>query len=594
MAEAHHELDQPDEARTALLRVEPRRLSQDDRLRQDAIKALLIPRSDEARRLYEVIANRHPADAGAWLDLGRAQEYAGLLGDARQSYERALAADPQNAAAHLRAGVVAADAGDAVRALDGYAEAQRLYAARSNVEGEAETLLRRGSLLEGLGQLAEARATLDKALRLARDNRYQAIRAQLHLSSVTISEGRLDEAARLASAAITVAEEADLDQVAAMGLIELGYSLSQARQSARADEYLSRAIKLASRRGARRTEVRARLQQAALRLDQGQHREALEIAKKALPFLRDGQYRRYELTALTIISRAHEQLGDFGTAKTIADDVLRVAEAAKDQVQIAAALENLAALATIAGDLPLALQQRRRCLEVNRSLQDMNVLPFDLTNTAHLLILLGRGVEAAPLLAEVEEGIARKVAAYEGRARRVAMLKALDAVIAHDLTAVVRFAEAVNVGPRRAAPDSTARLAGALQAYATAHGAARAVIESGGSASVPPDLAPDTKRELVFLQLLTGLARRDWQRTLDGAAAALESRDWPATTEFEWRLAAIGAAAARGLGADDRAHALAARARDALARLRREWKTHADAYERRPDLVALRRQAGIE
>ena len=57
--------------------------------------------------------------------------------------------------------------------------------------------------------------------------------------------------------------------------------------------------------------------------------------------------------------------------------------------------------------------------------------------------------------------------------------------------------------------------------------------------------------------------------------------------ELRWRLAAIGAAAARHRGDTAAAAVLSTSARDALARLRTAWKTDVDPYERRPDLAAL-------
>ena len=48
----------------------------------------------------------HERDAAAWLDLGRAQDAAGMRSEALISYKTALAHDSQHAAARLRLAVL--------------------------------------------------------------------------------------------------------------------------------------------------------------------------------------------------------------------------------------------------------------------------------------------------------------------------------------------------------------------------------------------------------------------------------------------------------------------------------------------------------
>lgn len=594
MAEAYNELDRVEDAAKALLRVDARRLPSAERLRHDAIRALLIPDMNAAVQTYRQLAERDPEDAGTWLDLGRAQQHAGLQGDARESFERAISADSQYAPARLALGSVHADAGNRDEALASFAEAERLYAAASNVEGETETMLRRGSLFESFGELPQARAAFEKVLTLARENRYQYIRAQLLLSSVKVSEGQFAEAIRLADEAIKTAERNDLDQVAANGLIDLGYALTQAKQTREAELHLDRAIDLASRRGARRTEARGVLQQASLRLVEDRYADARDLAQSTLEFLRKGHYRRYELTALLILSRAHEHLGDFATARQMAENVLRLSEEAGDDAQVGAALDNLAELATIAGELPQALAHRLRLVETNRRLQDRNVLPFDLTNCAYVLIRLGRGKEAVSLLREVEEGIAQRIDAYVGRGRRVMLLKALNSSIGRDFRSASQIASDL-VAVRSGKPDATLLHAIALLDHATSELGVHAAAVTANEAALEDVTAPvDVQREIAYFRLQSQLARGEARAALDGARATLAAPAWPSTSELEWRLAATAAIAARQLNDADAERELSTRARAALARLRTEWKEHARDYERRPDLMELKRRAGMK
>ena len=88
---------------------------------------------------------------------------------------------------------------EAVAALD---EAERLYRAASNAEGETQVLLLRGALFDATGELKAARVDLERALgrATAARSRHQIVRARLTLSSVTALEGRL---ARVEEAELT-------------------------------------------------------------------------------------------------------------------------------------------------------------------------------------------------------------------------------------------------------------------------------------------------------------------------------------------------------------------------------------------------------
>ncbi len=278
LAEAHSELDEGRQAQNALLKVtqlvpDRSRLPTEDALTLDAITALVIRDLDRAISSYRTLADRRPADAGAWLDLGRAQESASLRVDARASYERAARIDSQYAPAHLRLGVLDAQEGRRNQALGAIETAERLYTKASNAEGETEAFLQRGSLLSGFDEVASARIALEHARTLASTigSRYHDLRAQLQLSSVTASEGRLQDAEHLAADAVKAAHEAGLDTVAAEGLIELGDGFAAAgrarsrRGATQPGSSTGRGARRQSHRGAREVAVR----QSAPRSGQG-------------------------------------------------------------------------------------------------------------------------------------------------------------------------------------------------------------------------------------------------------------------------------------------------------------------------------------
>ncbi|MEN3337716.1 MAG: hypothetical protein V7647_1392 [Acidobacteriota bacterium] len=596
MAEADTELGEVEGAQQALLKVSDlvtseSRLPFGDRKRTQAVRALMLRDVDGAVRAYAELAASEPRDPGAWLDLGRAQDAAALSADARVSYERALQLDAQYAPAHLRRASILGLEGRRDEALAGFAEAERLYRAGANVEGEVETLIRLGLFLISTGEAHAARVALERADDLAArvQSRAQQIRAELTLSSVTAFEGRWDDAERMASAAVDAALREHLDTVAADGLVDLANVLALRRRHDEADAYLVRAIEVANRRGAPRIVARATLQRAAVLVAEEHPAQAIIAAKSPLEYFQANHYRRFELVALSVISRAQEALGHYADARRLAERSLALAAEMKDEVQAAQALENLAGEANALGALPDALQYRARGLDIHRRQNDLSSLSFDLVNRADLLIRLGRYPEGAALLDELDAGIAKGLDAYKLRARRAGVLRALAAAIRHQLPDVVRLARPAVAPASEPNPNANAQLAAALLEYAQPNTARR---HSPAAAPLPDSLSP-SGREVRYWTLLTRLAHGDARGALAGAEQTLAAPDGWVSYEFEWRIAAIGAAAARQLRDGPRQHAFVDRAQRAAARLRHEWKSDVASYDARPDFMELRRMAGL-
>ena len=229
-----------------------------------------------------------------------------------------------------------------------------MYRAASNKEGEAEVLIRRGALLDSAGEFSDAKTSLDRAVAMAdaMDNRYQSIRARLHLSSVTASSGNFSEAESLASRTVQAAFEAGLQSTAAEGLIDLANALITARRVDDAQVHLRKAAELSQKYGARRTAARAATQLAFVEFTKGDPVEALKSLEPALAFFSAHKYRRYELKALSIAARAHQQLDHLEQAEALARRVLQEAEVTGDESQVSEAVATLALQASLLGRFP--------------------------------------------------------------------------------------------------------------------------------------------------------------------------------------------------------------------------------------------------
>jgi tetratricopeptide (TPR) repeat protein/tRNA A-37 threonylcarbamoyl transferase component Bud32 len=599
LAEAQSELDDEREALSSLLRVNDllkrTKLSNDDQMRVDAVSARVRRDLASALTRYQQIADAHPSDPGAWLDLGRIRETAGRRADAKAAFERALQVQPQYAAAHLRLGEIAAAELRRDDALKAFAEAERLYLSASDFEGQTETLLQRAKFLNAIGDLDGARKDLANATALAGQtgNTFQQIRASLLLSSVTASAGRFSEAATQAEEAASLAAQYGLGTQQAEGLIQSGTVRLQSTppDSAGAQVRIERGIEAAKALRAHLVAARGTLQLAGVYIRRHQPQDALNVVRGVLPFLHDLHFLRYELVALAIMARANEDLGEYKAARSLAEEVLSAGDSLKDDAEVAGALEPLAGVAAASGALPQALALRDRLEGLHKKQQDRGLLPYDLTLRAEILIRLGRIEEAEAPLREVEAGIAERVDSYVGRTQKVLQLRALADTIQLRFEDAERHSSQVLSGSKDTS-STTSRLAAVLLAHARARLRrpvdARDAIPASDTAGSPAFLL-----ELRYWRASTWLARGQAHAALDEVSAGLKVLDRLPSPEAEWRLGALGAAAARQLSDGAAADALAARAAAALSRLHDEWKTDAGSYDRRPDLIERRRAAGL-
>ena len=587
LAEAHSELDNQLAASQALLQVnvlvpDQSALADDDRLHLVAVRASVMRQHREAEAAYQALADRHADDVGALIDLARAQEAAGRWRASRDTLERALALDPQAAAAHLRLGVLVGRLGEKTRALAAIDEAARLYRTSGDVEGEAEALLRRGTLLNAMGSSDEAEDALGRVTAMTSDSRYvfQNLRARFEMATLRSSRGRFADAERMAREAQADATRLGLETLAAEGLIDLADALL-VKQPDEAYARLERAFELAVSRGAPRTALRARLQQASLLQSEGKPGEAVVLAEAPRAFFDLNGYVRLSAQAKGVLSRAYGDLGEYDIAARMAHEVLTFAESAGDDALVATALENMAWIRAAQGLLPEALTARERVTHIHRTQGDHYNLPYDLLNHAELLVRLGRGTDAQRLLDEFAAGLAEGRESYPGRQQKLAALHALRAATeGRDDDVVASTDSEVTAGI--ADGDSHAILHGALASYAKARTGRRAAAPPRFDAAA---LLPAQRDEIAYWVARAHAERGDAAAALALLEPALTRADVQRNAELRWRLAATALLAGGDLA--PRAAAWRDIAAGALATLQVGWGVHAEAYLRRADLAPL-------
>ncbi|MCC6319246.1 MAG: tetratricopeptide repeat protein [Gemmatimonadaceae bacterium] len=122
---------------------------------------LLRGDTSAALPLYEALVAERPNDARLWNARGVALHHGGRYVEARESYRRALSADPAHAAALNNLGVAACHAGDVAQARDAFARALALDA------GGLKARLNLAYLLVRHGEVEGALATYRQVLRLS-------------------------------------------------------------------------------------------------------------------------------------------------------------------------------------------------------------------------------------------------------------------------------------------------------------------------------------------------------------------------------------------------------------------------------------------
>jgi tetratricopeptide (TPR) repeat protein/tRNA A-37 threonylcarbamoyl transferase component Bud32 len=595
LAEAQTALDEEREAAASVLRMDgivpnPSRIAGVDGIRFLAVRALVEPDLPNAIQQYQRIANETQADRGAWLDLARVEQLAYRRTDALAAVERSLKIDPQYAAGHLWRALILSDLRRGDEALSEFSQAEALYRAASNSEGETATLFARANFLNGRGDSKQAQSVITGAARLAEtsDNPIQQIRIAVLRSNISVRLGDFDNARQLAENAISMARRNRLDAVTASGLLELGTALQLSGDRAGAEARLKESIDLAERIDAKRIRVRSTLQLASLYVDGGQPRDAINLATGMLDYIRWAQYKQFELRALAILARANGNLNNHDEAVRLSNELLVAGDSVHDDVAVAQALEALVSEAKARGALPVALGSLARAEQINRDRQNNQSLAFDLWNHADILVREGRFDDAASPLNEIDAGIAAHIGAFVARGRQATVVRATSAAEREQFGEVEQYCDQI-LGPDASAKDPAAAMARVLRANAQA----RSGHPDRTPVDAPPPSDSDASRDLRYWAGIALLARADADGARIQADAILASLKSSPSSELEWRAAALGAAAARARRDSAAADAFALRARHALDGLRSEWKADADVYEKRPDLISLKRSAGM-
>jgi serine/threonine protein kinase len=604
LGETYAELDYTDKAKEQVLealRLVPNRdvLDQLHKLHLEAVSATVNRDIDGAIAAYEKISKLKPGEAKAHVDLGRAYENHDEIGKAIEQYTIASNLDRTNPSPLLRLGMLYGRLQQSTNATAAFDGADALYKDKQEFEGNAEVSYQRGYVFNQTGKIVEAEAAAQQSLNIAKfaDNKYQQVRALLLLSSIAYSSGETPQAQDLASQAIALAANHDLESLTTQGLLDLGYALMVKRAYNESELYLKRAFDLAQRFKERRNEARANLLLGTFYIQRENPDQGLPYIEQALRFFQNGNYRRDVSRCMLMIGRAQLLKQNFDAALKTFDEQLQLAKQVEDPGQLARSQAEVAAALSKQDFYPQALVRYTESYELNKQLNNALNAAFALLNRGDMLARLGRYNEANEALDQLPAFLDRLPSENKYKAIWTAwcfLIRAQMALSERDFSqAKDRCKQALSfmVGNNRsvnteASIKSTLGLAEALSG-SVASGLklckeAIALIAGTGDRS-----DAETHLALAEAMLENGHAKE----ALANALLAQQQFANRRRVESEWRAWMVSARASERLGNVDAMREHLKRARTTLTTVQRNWDTAAfNSYSTRTDIQSLQRQ----
>jgi tetratricopeptide (TPR) repeat protein len=381
LAEADYELDLMEKARGEMP-------AADDQPYLQALQLTLTGKLTDVAALARDAASHAPSDerAGAYIDLGRAEERAGLIADATEAYRIATRRDARNAAAWLRLGAIYGHQLQQERAQQAFDHAAQLYRDAGDREGETEVQYQRALADDRLGNSAEARTLWQQ---VAQNGSFaQQIAALLQLGETA---GALD-IARTQGA-----------------------------------EYLAPDLEIARRFHMEHSEARLLVALGSEALRATEFDEAIGKLNAALALLRRAGYRQETANALDLLARAQRRKGDLAAALATLTEEVQIGDAA-------AAAHEMGAILLEQGRLPDAAAAFQQAAQSARKAHDLLAASYDLLDLADVYSRQGRYDEARQAIDNASPSSSRAVAELADERRAELALRQHDYARAIDLS----------------------------------------------------------------------------------------------------------------------------------------------------------------
>jgi tetratricopeptide (TPR) repeat protein len=593
LAQAWTELDYTDKAKDELLAVSNpgvrSSLSPKDSLYLEAITAIATRRFADAVKAYTEIAKLSPDEGPVYVDLGYAYENDGDIDKALENYLKAIELNKrQYATAYLRAAIVynrKQDASNTTKMLD---EAERLYKAGSNEEGQIEVLRQRGNILRSKGRYGEAEQQFQQALDASRSigNEAQQITSLTDLSFLASSQGKFSDAENYAQQAVTFAQQKRLENLAASGLIELGNSFSSDGKDEKAEQYYNQGIQFARANKGLLREAKGQLNLGALYIRTARVDDGLKLVQQALDFFQRENYPSSVGICLTQLGRGYRRKGDYDAAQQALNQKLTLALKGNTQPDIANTYFEIGQLRLDQEKYPDALEQYDNALKIYESVKNSFRIAFTNTNRARILVRLGRLGDAKQLLDGLFKITFEQKGSYEQLLPELHVIKAEMNLIEGNLAQAMASAnEAVGLATSKSEIQTESKsLLGLVKAASGGGRDAKKLCDEAINAAETAGIFGLHSRALLA-GAEAALKTNDTQTALSLAVQAQEKLSRGGLAESEWRAWQIASRASKQLGDTNKAEELMRNATNARSRLEQMWGPDAfKQYAQRPDI----------
>ena len=598
LAEAWFELDYSDKAKDELLKVQSlapdhSHLAASDALHLEAVNATVSHDFPGAVKAYSELVKLSPDDPQVYVDLGRAYEKNEELNNAIDSYNEASKRDPQYATAFLRAGSLYARQLDQSKAMAAFDRAETIYKAVGNYEGQAEVSFQRGFLFDQTGKQAEARQHLARALELAKttNNDYQQVKTLQKLGDAEVDANNLALGRKYMLEAQALAQAKGIDNLVKRGLIDIGSTYLLEGKYAEAEDYFQQSLTLSLQQKDPRNAARARLSLASLAERQSKSDQVIAYVEQALPFYKQGGYRKEMLQAWALFARAKVQKGEYDAAWPAFEQVLKLAQTLGDEAQAGLAHEDLGLILLKWGRHPEALQHFAETYRIAKSQDLKRNVYLSLIDRANCFWHLGQYEQARLALAEAAP-FATQTDTPASASSQYFMTLARMALTERDFPAAI-------VNSHRAFDLSNPNLPRTAIMASFTEGLAQAV---SGSASGLAKCAQALQRArelgdpLMICEALVALAQAQLEardagdarkNSLEAQEISLRLRS-PELELFSWLVAAR---ASNSLGDLQKSQEYANNADKLLTSFQQLWgQDNYNSYLSRPDILTSRRQ----
>lgn len=595
LAQAWTELDYVDRAKDELLAIQTLTrggltISPKDSLYLDATTAMARRQFGDAVKAYAAIAELSPDESHVYVDLGYAYENDGNPDKALENYLKAIPLNNgQYATAYLRAAIVYSRKKETDKAWDMFDKAEHLYRVGTNTEGINEVLRNRGILLREKGRYSEAQALFQQCLDSARGSGLEAqqIAALIDLSYLASTQGFAVDAENYAQQAVAFAQQKQLENLAAGGLLEVGNAYLSKRDYANAERYFTQARDLARVNKGRVREMNAvsnlgGIYIANLRVDEG-----LRLVQEALDFFRQGNYPRNVTYCLTQLGRGYRRRGDHAAALQALAEKLELAKRGNSPREIADCMGEMAAVDMDQDNLPKALAEFNEALKIYETVPNQLRITYNKLNRGNVYGRMGNYYEAQLLLDDLSSATSDAQSSYAELKPVVKLLMAQAQLSQRKFPEAISFAnEAVKVDSKKE-PETA--------------------IESRYTLGLAKVLAGERKEGLRLCDEAVKMASTAGDFTLYSRAllaqaeAALFSDDastalrlgmeaqarFARCSQFasEWRAWMVSARASQRLGNKEKADEQLRNAQNVRSKLEQQWGADAfKQYSSRPDI----------